>query len=170
MTYALILIGIVVAFTLVRFIRRYRLGNAMEQCIKDAVLAMLVRLTSDFAHYGDDSRYLMAAAVSFCLTSAHVEGRRDAVEDYFNRNRKPVEEEAARVLASDSELREIVIQTQRYLVMCRKAHNRDEAANELLNNRFTQPYRNEYPLIDYGDYFRLVRAFALKEFSKAERT
>ncbi len=134
----------------------------MEKCVKNAMLAILARLYADLQDYADDTRRDLATAILFRLTSTNVDGRADSVEAFGSRNHDLVEKEAFRLMASDCDLREMTIQTQRFLYVGRKAHSLHSRARALLDNSFYQLYQFEYPVIAPAAFYQLVGDFYRK--------
>lgn len=155
--------GIIVATILgLRLRRLYRDGRLMEKSIKNAMLAILARLDQDLGTYPDDVRRNLATAILFRPTSTKLDGRGDSVEAFCSRNCELVETETSRLMASDSDLREITIQTQRFLYFNRKFHGLHSSGERLLDNTVYRLHESEYPVIPPVAYLQLVSDFYRK--------
>ncbi len=164
MAYLLTLLEIIVAIIVVRLIKTYREGKALEKCVKHALFCLLARPTTHFENRGYKGEDVagMTVGVLSGLTSADLRRVANITPEYFQRHSEAIEREAKQILATDAELRELVHQTQMYVAVVRHAHNNRAGADAVFENPLLKPYEKELPPIGPSEYSRLVGRYAEK--------
>lgn len=162
--YLLTLFGIIVAIVVVRLVKTYREGKALEKCVNHALFCLLARLNTHFesrGYKGDDVTGMTVGVLS-SLTSADLKRLANTTPEYLQLHSEAIEREAKRILAVDEELRELLLQTQMYLALVRRAHNNRVGADAVLENPLLKPYEKEHPPISPKEYSRLIERYAEK--------